>query len=58
MTNAEKYFEVFGIVPEKNCCPTVNCDSCPASGPECSFRWWDSEYKGPVQVKEGDNNGK
>ena len=56
MTNAEKYFEVFGIVPEKNCCPTTHCDSCPASGPACSFHWWDSEYKCPING--GDLSGK
>ena len=29
MTNAEKYEEVFGIVPEICNCPTHRCEECP-----------------------------
>ena len=48
MTNAEKYEEVFGIKPDKNCCPTDSCENCPAEKKEplCLCKWWDSEYKG------------
>lgn len=29
MTNAEKYTEVFGIVPDPELCPAKNCEECP-----------------------------
>ena len=29
MTNAEKYKEVFGLDPDTNTCPTMNCSDCP-----------------------------
>ena len=47
MTNAEKYFEVFGIIPDKNCCPTEACAFCPGNTgePLCGCKWWDSEWK-------------
>lgn len=54
MTNSEKYQEVFGFPPDKNNCPTINCDTCPANTKEpiCVCKWWDEEYKG---VKDDDN---
>ena len=47
MTNAEKYEEVFGITPDKNGCPTEECDACPAYGKSCFgiVGWWNEEYK-------------
>ena len=53
MTNAEKYQEVFGFPPDKNNCPTINCESCPANNKEpiCVCKWWDEEYKGNDTVK-------
>lgn len=60
MTNAEKYKEVFGLDPDTNTCPTMNCSDCPYRKdndvfPDCfnsCSGWWLSEYK---EVKN-DNN--
>ena len=52
MTNAEKYEEVFGIVPEICNCPTHRCEECPEfhNGNNDPFNclkpnWWNKEYK-------------
>ena len=48
MTNAEKYFEVFGITPDRMACPTSACVECPNYNidkvPHCTDSWWQSEY--------------
>ena len=51
MTNAEKYYEVFGMKPDKTTCPTENCKDCPAENTDCIniCVWWDDEYKGAAQ---------
>ena len=48
MTNKEKYQEVFGFEPDEECCPTVDCEECPAKSEYalCPKRWWNSEYRG------------
>lgn len=51
MTNAQKYYEVFGIIPDKDMCPTKDCKDCPIYNSESivclepTDSWWDSEYK-------------
>ena len=48
MTNAEKYKEVFGFMPDKGNCPADSCEYCPikCDRPSCVERdWWNSEYK-------------
>ena len=49
MTNAEKYKEVFGLLPDKESCPTECCEFCPAHKEEClcNCKWWDEEYNDP-----------
>lgn len=56
MTNAEKYTEVFGLIPEVCNCPTKECKDCPEfnGGNNDPFvclkpNWWNQEYK---EVKE------
>lgn len=49
MTNAEKYKEVFGMEPAKECCPTSSCSNCPGKLDDhglCTFNFWNMEYKG------------
>lgn len=49
MTNAEKYQEVFGLIPDTSNCPTEDCSFCPN---RCnSYVWWNEEYKGNDTVK-------
>lgn len=47
MTNAEKFEEVFGLIPDYTACPTRSCSECPTynKGYDCSAKWWESEYK-------------
>ncbi len=59
MTNAEKYYEIFGVEPDTSGCPTERCSNCPLR--QCSKiaedtgikitevvkAWWKSEYKKP-----------
>lgn len=57
MTNAEKYEAVFGFMPDLNCCPTENCEGCPAEKYKslCSQKWWQSEYDDQTPINtEGD----
>lgn len=49
MTNAEKYKEVFGMEPAKECCPTSSCSDCPGKLDDhglCTFNFWNKEYEG------------
>lgn len=54
MTNAEKYKEIFGFLPDPVMCPTCDCRICPCSDKDddsiaCigarTHEWWNSEYK-------------
>ena len=53
MTNAEKYKEVFGFLPDCGNCPTEWCGECPITPKDClkTFDWWNEEYKGNDTVK-------
>ena len=56
MNNAEKYKEVFGIVPDPELCPAKNCEECPvglASDGMCAaspLTFWNSEWKHSTQI--------
>lgn len=56
MTNAEKYREVFGIIPDPELCPAKNCDECPCgvdSNGLCissPAEFWNSEWKDSTQI--------
>ena len=54
MTNAEKFKEVFGFTPNKNCvgapkiCEEMGEEACG----KCPFDdWWDKEYKACFQIR-------
>lgn len=50
-TNADKFKEVFGFIPDSECCPS----KCPENGCiNCEYKhFWSQEYKEPN--KEGEN---
>lgn len=56
MTNAEKYQEVFGLVPDIGSCPTEDCSYCPGLcyGANSVCTWWYEEYNGPNAIKRED----
>ena len=51
MTNAEKFKEVFGVVPSTKYCPIVYLEDCKKCKGYfkyigcCGSDWWNSEYK-------------
>ena len=47
MTNEEKFNEVFGFKVQKASCPLrISCIDCKYEcGPDCSYEFWEDEYK-------------
>lgn len=46
MTNAEKFEEVFGRVPNHSICPLDDCGTCKyLMCTLCTYQWWNDEFK-------------